>query len=187
MVSSAGDEASVEDPSLTFSSLRFSCATRQRGEWPGRCGRATVIRSIAGGLFPAFVATACSVGLPDNVADYMRANGKIGTTAADAGALACAPALEADGGATVVHSRWRPPSALHRGVCTSAQADQLVLCVYSDPFHTTKPCQDFLNAPENAACARCGYTEYTEPVWGRFRAGSTPGRRSRTSKAALQR
>lgn len=155
-------------------SLGLSRATRQRDARPGRCSRATVIRSIAGGLFPAIVATACSVGLPDNVADYMRANGKIATTATDAGVLACTPALEADGGAAVVNSRWRPPSALHRGVCTSAQADQLVLCVYTDPFHMTKPCQDFLNAPENAACARCGYSDSTEPVWGAIYSGQFP-------------
>jgi hypothetical protein len=141
-----------------------------------------MVRSIVGCLVPAIVISACSMGLPDNLDDYMRAHGRLAGTVTSTdggqqpftGGLSCTPQLEADGGATVT-STWRPPPPIHRGACTSAQADQLVHCIYTDPFHTTKACQDFLAAPENQACSSCGYTPYSDPVWGPIVSGQFAG------------
>jgi hypothetical protein len=132
-----------------------------------------MVRSIAG-VVAAMTAlvTACSVGLPENVDDYVRASGSAAAIVADAGqepfsgALACSPELETDGGSAPLTTVWKAPGALHRGACTSAQADQLVHCVYDDPLHTTKACQDFLAAAENQTCITCGVTSRSEPVWG---------------------
>ncbi|MFO0672480.1 MAG: hypothetical protein U0235_23205 [Polyangiaceae bacterium] len=118
------------------------------------------------------LATACSVGLPDNVDEYLSSRGKLVATVTDAGgapmsavAAACTPSFEADAAVSIIEV-WRPPVALHQNVCSEEQMALVINCSFTDPMHATPACQRLFSMPENAACLKCAVSSRSDVSWG---------------------
>lgn len=137
-----------------------------------------MLRALPGCVALATIVTACSVGLEDNLDDYLRARGalKSSSTTPDAGGaagqqpfagsnLACPPRLDPDAGG-VENFPWQPPAPLHQGRCTDDQAQTVSDCTVNDPQSQTPRCHDFVAAPMNQDCLACAITPATSPVSG---------------------
>lgn len=120
----------------------------------------------------AIASTACSVGLPDNVDEYLSSRGKLVAKVSDAGpepmsavASSCTPTFDADAAVSIIEV-WHPPVGLHQNACSEEQMAQLVACVFTDPIHTTPACQRLFGSAEAASCLKCAVSTRGDAFWG---------------------